>query len=149
MRCEMRWGSECGHLRGSKKEARHVGGRRGREIRRHARVRMRWSTASAGRADLIGRVHGAEREKVAHGATAQHLANRARETEREEGRARAKQVAPTGRPQRAESERERERAGEKADVDRRDPPVRRRGRAGARPNWAAGLLSLFLFLWIF
>jgi hypothetical protein len=33
MLCEMRQGSECGHLRGSKKGAGHVGGRRGREIR--------------------------------------------------------------------------------------------------------------------
>jgi hypothetical protein len=59
----MRRGSECGHWRGSKKGARRVGGRRGREIRRCARVRTRWSTASAGRAELTRRVHGAEREK--------------------------------------------------------------------------------------
>ena len=42
------------------------------------------------------------------GATAQRLANWARGTEREEGRAWAKQLAPTGRPQRADNERERE-----------------------------------------
>jgi hypothetical protein len=63
MLCEMRLGSECGHWRGSKKGARRVDGRRGREIRRHARVRTRWSTVSEGRAELIGRVHGAEREE--------------------------------------------------------------------------------------
>jgi hypothetical protein len=40
-----------------------MGGRRGREIRRRARVRTRWSTAGEGRANLTGRVHGAEREK--------------------------------------------------------------------------------------
>jgi hypothetical protein len=40
-----------------------VGGRRGQEIRRCARVRTRWSTASAGRAELTGRVHDAKREK--------------------------------------------------------------------------------------
>jgi hypothetical protein len=40
-----------------------VGGRRGREIRRRAQVHTRWSTASAGRAELTGRVHGAEREE--------------------------------------------------------------------------------------
>jgi hypothetical protein len=34
--CEMRRGSECGHWRGSKKGARCVGGRRGREIRQRA-----------------------------------------------------------------------------------------------------------------
>jgi hypothetical protein len=48
-----------------------VGGHRGREFRRRARVRTRRSMARAGRAELIGRVHGAERErKGAHGATA-------------------------------------------------------------------------------
>jgi hypothetical protein len=65
-------------------------------------------------------------------ATAQRLAARARETEREEGRARERQLAPTGRPQWAE----RERVGEKAAADRRGPPVRQRGRACVRPNWA-------------
>jgi hypothetical protein len=40
-----------------------VGGRRGREIRRRARVRTSRSTAGAGRADLTGRVHGAKREE--------------------------------------------------------------------------------------
>jgi hypothetical protein len=89
--CEIRRGSECGHWRGSKREAGCVGGRRGREIWRRARVRTRWSTTSAGRAKLTGRVHGAERERRgAHGATAQRLANRTRETEREEGRTWAK-----------------------------------------------------------
>jgi hypothetical protein len=66
----------------------------------------------------------------------QRLANRARQTEREEGQTRAKQLAPTGRPQRTESERERACTGEKAAADRRGPPVRRHERAGARPNWA-------------
>jgi hypothetical protein len=61
-------------------------------------------------------------------AMAQRLAARACEIEREEGRARARQLAPTGRPQWAESERERE-GGEKAAADRRGPPVRRCGRA--------------------
>jgi hypothetical protein len=63
------------------------------------------------------------------GAMAQRLANWAHGTEREEGRARAKQLAPTGRPQRAESERGRVRAREKAAADRRGLPVWRRGRA--------------------
>jgi hypothetical protein len=63
MLCEMRRGSECGHWWGSKRGAGRVGGRHGREIRRCARVRPRWSTTSAGRAELTGRVHGAEREK--------------------------------------------------------------------------------------
>jgi hypothetical protein len=51
----------AGHWRGSKKGARRVGGRRGREIRRRARVRMRRSTASTEGAKLTGRVHGVER----------------------------------------------------------------------------------------
>jgi hypothetical protein len=55
-----------------------MGGRRGREIRRRAYR----STAGAGRADLTGQAHDAEREKGTRGATAQQLANRARETER-------------------------------------------------------------------
>jgi hypothetical protein len=56
-------GASAGHWRGSKKGARRVGGRRGREIRRRARVRTRRSTTGAGRADLTGRVHDAEREE--------------------------------------------------------------------------------------
>jgi hypothetical protein len=64
----------------------------------------------------------------------------------------AKQLAPIGRPQRAEreKEREKERAGEKAVADRRGPPVRRRVRVAwlgrARP---VGLLCVFPFIWIF
>jgi hypothetical protein len=56
------------------------------------------------RADLTGRVHGEERErerKGALGATAQQLANRAREAEREEKHAGeetgADRSAPVGR----------------------------------------------------
>jgi hypothetical protein len=40
-----------------------VGGCRGREIRRRARVRTRRSTASAEGAELIGQAHGTEREE--------------------------------------------------------------------------------------
>jgi hypothetical protein len=56
-----------GHWRGSKKGAGHVGGRRGREIRRRARVRTRRSTASAEGAELTGQAHGAQREKGTRG----------------------------------------------------------------------------------
>jgi hypothetical protein len=110
-----------------------VGGRRGQEFRRRARVRARRSTAKAVRAELIGRVHGAEREKRGARAKAQRLAERAHETEREEGRSwgeatGADMLAPACRG------RERERAGEKAVDDRWGPPVRRRGSAGARPG---------------
>jgi hypothetical protein len=58
----------------------------------------------------------------------------------------ADRLAPAGRERERESARER---GTAAD----SPPVRRRGRVGARPGWAEldwfGLLSPFLFLWIF
>ena len=65
------------------KGAGRVGGRRGRETRRRARVRTRRSTAGAGKADLTGRVHGVEREKGTHGGNGSTLENRAREIERE------------------------------------------------------------------
>jgi hypothetical protein len=52
-----------GHWRGSKKGAGHMGGCRGREIRRRARVRTRRSTASAEGAELTEQAHGAEREE--------------------------------------------------------------------------------------
>jgi hypothetical protein len=58
--CEMRQGASAGHWRGSKKGVGRVGGRHGRETRRRERVRMRWSTAGARKADLTGRVHGAK-----------------------------------------------------------------------------------------
>jgi hypothetical protein len=45
------------------KGARRVGGRRGREIRRRARVRTRRSTVSAEKAKLTGQAHGAKREE--------------------------------------------------------------------------------------
>jgi hypothetical protein len=57
----------AGHWRGSKKGARRVGGRRGRETRRRARVRTRWSTAGVRKADLTRQAHGVEREKGACG----------------------------------------------------------------------------------
>jgi hypothetical protein len=134
--CEMRRGVSAGHWRGSMKGARHVGGRRGREIRRRARVRTRRSTASAEGAELIGLAHNAERErKGCVGVKVQRLANRVRETERERERAGEgnwrRQIGPTR--QRA---RERARAGDRTTADRRGPPVRRRRRAGARPGWA-------------
>jgi hypothetical protein len=45
-----------------------VGGRRGRESGRGARVRTRRSTADAGRADLTGRIHDTQREREKRGA---------------------------------------------------------------------------------
>jgi hypothetical protein len=123
-----------------------VGGRRGREIRRRARVRTRRSTVSAEGAELTGQAHGTERErrKGVCGATARRLAIRARETERERDRERerereresrgekngCRQIGPTG--QRAK---EGGRARGRTAVDRRGLPVRRRVRA-AWLGWA-------------
>jgi hypothetical protein len=67
-----------------------VGGRRGRETRRRARVRTRWSTTGARKADLTRQAHGAERERGTHGGNGSALANRARETERGRESERAK-----------------------------------------------------------
>jgi hypothetical protein len=108
----MRRGVCAGHWRGSKKGAGRVGGRRGREIRRRARVRTRRSTASAGKAELSRQAHDAERErKGALGATTRRLAFRARDTQRERASGRRK-LAPTDRPHWAASERGRARARE-------------------------------------
>jgi hypothetical protein len=85
----------AGHRRGYKKRAGRLGGRCGRETRRRARVRMRWSTAGARKADLTRQVHGAESVKGTRGGNDLALANRARVTERESARARA--TAPTDR----------------------------------------------------
>jgi hypothetical protein len=128
MLCEMRRGSVCRHWRVSKRGAGRVGRRRGREIRRRARVRTRWSTTSVGRAELTGRVHDAEREKMdARGNESAPGKPGPRGRERRGMRAGeatgADRSAPAGR------ERERERGGEKVVADRRGPPVRRRGRA--------------------
>jgi hypothetical protein len=81
---------------------------------------------------VIGQAHSAEKEKGTHGATARQLPNRAREAERGGARGRSNwrpQVGPIGKQAR-EGERTRERAA----ADRRGPPVRQHGRAGARPG---------------
>jgi hypothetical protein len=69
--------------------------------------------AGAGRAELKERVHDAEREK--RGAQGNCSAPGSVGPRGREGRGawRGKQLAPTGRPQRAESERERERERER------------------------------------
>jgi hypothetical protein len=130
--CEMRRGVCAGHWWGSKKGAGRVGGRRGREIRRRARVRTCRSTASVEGAELTGQAHGAEREeRGARGNSWRYGPARQRERERVgEGNWR-RQIGPTG--QRA---REGGRARGRTTADRWGPPVRRRGHAGARPGWA-------------
>jgi hypothetical protein len=80
--------------------------------------------------------------------------------QRERERVRARETTSTARPHGAAREREgRERA--RVGADRRDPPVRHRGRAGAHtgaglngPTWAELVFSIFLefllpFLFIF
>jgi hypothetical protein len=141
----------AGHWQGSKKRAGRVGGRRGRETRRRARVRTRWSTTGVRKVELTRQVHGVERVKGTRGATARRLANRARETEREGER--AGEVTGTDRlvPLGSEREREGAREGELPLTG----GVRLLGGTGARVRGLAGLsgpiglLSLFLFLWIF
>jgi hypothetical protein len=76
----------AGHWRGSKNGVGHVGGRRGRETRRCARVCTRQSMASAEKAKLTRQAHDAERENGTRGGNGSALANRARETERERER---------------------------------------------------------------
>jgi hypothetical protein len=88
---------------------------------------MRRSTVCVEKADLIGRVHSAERVKGTRGGNDSALANRARETEKERANRRRK-LAPTGWPHWAASERERA-CERKTAADRRGPPVRRHGRA--------------------
>jgi hypothetical protein len=98
----------------------------------------------AGRAELTGRVHGTEREKGAHGATAQRLAAWAREAEGR-GARRGKQLAPIGQPQRTESEREsaRERKLQLIGGSHMSGDVGARVRGLAGPSW---VVFLFLFL---
>jgi hypothetical protein len=122
----MRQGASAEHWRGSKKGA-HVGGRHGREIRRRARVRTRWSTASAKGAELTGLAHGAEREKRnawGNGSTTGDPGPQDREREHAGVGNWHRQVGPTGK-----RARERARAGERTAAD---SGVRLLGGAGAR-----------------
>jgi hypothetical protein len=126
--------------------------RRGRGSRRHARVRARWSTAGAGRAELIGKAHGTERERErererrgARGNSSAPSSAGPRDREGKGMRGRGNwrpQVGPTG--QRA---RGREWSTGQTAADRRDPPVRGGRHAGARPGWAE--LGWFRPEWLF
>jgi hypothetical protein len=142
--CEMRWGSECGHGRGSKRSWAWAE-RRGRGSRRRARVRARWSTAGAGRAELTGEAHGAERERRdarGNGSAPGRVGPRGREGRGASGRRnRRRQLGPTG--QRA---REREESAGQSTADR---GVLLSGAVGARGwAWWAGLgqNGFFFFL---
>jgi hypothetical protein len=80
-----------------------MGGRRGREILRRARVRTRRSTANVEGAELTGQAHSAEREKRGargNGSTTGGPGPR----DRERGSARGRKLAPTGWPHWAASE---------------------------------------------
>jgi hypothetical protein len=149
--CEMRRGVSAGHWRGSKKGAGRVGGRRGRETQRRVRVRPRRSTAGAGKADLTRQAHDTEREERdarGNGSAAGEPGPRNREREGANGQ---RKLAPTGWPHWAASKRERARVGESPLTG----GVRLSGGTGARARGLAGLsgptglLSPFLFLWIF
>jgi hypothetical protein len=136
--CEMRRGVCVGHWRGSKKGARHVDGRCGREIQRRARVRTRRSTASVEGAKLTGQAHDAEREE--RGARSNSSATgdpgpRDRERERAGEENWRRQIGPTG-----------QRAREGARTRGRTvacETVRARGLAG--PTWAGWAALSFSF----
>jgi hypothetical protein len=113
---------------------------------------MSRSTASAEKVELIGLAHGAGREDKGMRATARRLAIRVRKTEREGEHAGVGKLAPTDQPQRVASERESTRG---RGVLPLTGGIRLSGSAGARVRGLAGLsgstglLSPFLFLWIF
>jgi hypothetical protein len=135
----MRRGACAGHWRGSKKGAGRVGGRRGREIWRRARVRTRRSTTSEGKAELTRQAHGAEREERGsrgNDSAISVLGPRDRERESE----RVKETGADRSAPLAASERGRVRARQGTATDRRGPPVKRRGRVA----WL-GCFLLFFF----
>jgi hypothetical protein len=123
-----------GHWRGSKKGAGRMGGSRGREIRRRARVRTRRSTAGAEGAELTGRVHGAEsEERGARGNGSATGDPGPRDRERERGSVRVKEIgADRSVPLGSEREREGAREGELPLTG----GVRLSDGVGARPGWA-------------
>jgi hypothetical protein len=150
-RCEMERGCECRHGRCSKMNWGRGQSDVAKDSGERARVRARWSTASAGTAELTGGAHGTARERASaqgKGSASGKVGPQGREGRGKRG-ARVKgtganSLAPLGR------ERERVSAGEETAADRWCPPVWRRGRA-APLGWMGqlGLLWLFLFPWIF
>jgi hypothetical protein len=137
--CRMRRGASARHWQGSKKGVGRVGGRRGRETRRRARVRTRWSTAGARKAELTGLAHGTEGEKGTRGGNDSALANQARETEREGERAGEVTGADRLGPLGSERARESGRSGLRRQVGLACQVERARGHAWAGLNglpWA-------------
>jgi hypothetical protein len=151
-----------GHRRGYKKRVGRVGGRRGRETRRRARVRMRWSMVGAKKADLTKQVHDTERVKGTRGGNGSALANWARETERERERERERESESNGAdrpvPLSSERARERGRSGSHRQVGLACQAERARGHGHTRDGlnglpWAElafpispGILMRFLFI---
>jgi hypothetical protein len=122
-----------------------VGGHCGRGFRRRARVRARWSTTGAGRAELTGEAHGVERERTGarvNDSTTGKTGPQSRERRRARGRRnRRRQLGPTG--QRARERR----------VRGRELPLiggsHLSGSAGAQHGWTElgrlGCFAFFLF----
>jgi hypothetical protein len=115
-------------------------------------VRTRRCTTRAGKAELTRQADGAEREERGargNGSATGDLGPRDREREGASGR---RKLVPTGWPHWAESERESARGRGELPLT---GGVRLSGSSGARARGLAGLsgpsglLSLFLFLWIF
>jgi hypothetical protein len=126
----------AGHWRGSKKGDGHVGGRRGRETRRRARVRTRRSTMTRGEggADRAGP---RRRERGQGRAGNSSMTGNPGPRDRERKRARGRRK--TGADRLVPLNRERERVGARGCADRWGSPVRQRGRAGAHAGWLIGL----------
>jgi hypothetical protein len=109
-------------------------------------VHTRRSTARAGRAELTGKVHSVEREKRGargNGSATSEPGPRGRERKS----ARAKKLAPTGRPHWAASEREgaRERELPLTGGVRLSGSTNARARGLAGPSWAGLCCFLFFF----
>jgi hypothetical protein len=119
--------------------------RRGRGSRRRARVRTRWSTTGARRAELTGKAHGIEREK---GRAGNDLAPRSADPrDRERRGTRAGEA--TGADKSALLGSEREEGKGARDRLLLTGRTRLSGAAGARPGWVElgwfGPEWLFLF----
>jgi hypothetical protein len=109
-----------------------VGGRRGREIQQRARVRSRWSTASAEGAELTWQAHGTEREERGargNGSVAGDPGPRDRERE-------SVRVKETGVDRSTPLGSERDREGAREGELPLTGGVCLLGGAGARPGWA-------------
>jgi hypothetical protein len=124
----------AGHWWGSKKRVGRVGGRRGRETRRRARVRMRRSTATReeGEADRVGPRRRERKEERSGQRLDDWQTGPAKQRERGRASGRRKTGADRSAPLGSEREREGAREGELPLTG----GVRLLGGAGAWPGWA-------------